>query len=259
MDSLKVLILSFVQGATEILPVSSSGHLLIVGEIIDISISTIILTLVHIGTTISILIFFRKSLFDNFLSKNNRSLFLKIIVASIPAGIVGILFQDLIEQNLRATWITAVSLIFWGIVMIFVERKADEEKKKVGSVQEVSFKQTLLIGLAQTLALIPGTSRSGITTIAGVLTGLDKYVALEFGLLLGIPVLLGSPLIAIYRETLPLNDIGFTNMLIIFLVPMVIGYLAIFVVSKLKKKHWLATFGYYRIVLGIVVLLLQYT
>ena len=257
MDSLNILILSFVQGATEILPISSSGHLLLIGKVMDIYISTLILTLVHIGTTIAIIVFFRKSLFSNFLSKNNKTLLLKIIIASIPAGIVGVFYQDLIEQSLRATWITAASLIFWGIVMIVVERKADVMEKKVGSVQAVSFKQAILIGLAQTLALIPGTSRSGITTIAGVLAGLDKYVALEFGLLIGIPVLLGSPLIAIYRETLPLGDISFINMLIILLIPMVVGYLAIYAVSKLKKEKWLSIFGYYRIVLGIIVLLLQ--
>jgi len=258
MDSLKILILSFVQGATEILPISSSGHLLLLGKVMDITISTLVLTLVHIGTTIAIIVFFRKSLFKNFLSKDNRFLFLKILVASIPAGIVGIFFQDIIEQSLRATWITALSLIFWGIVMIVVERKSDSTKESIEGVEDISFKQAAFIGLAQTLALIPGTSRSGITTIAGVLTGLNKYVALEFGLLLGIPVLLGSPLIAIYRETLPLGDIGFINMIIILLIPMVVGYLAIYAVSKLKKERWLSIFGYYRIVLGIIVLLLQY-
>ncbi len=257
MDSLKILILSFVQGVTEILPISSSGHLLLAGKVMDLSISTLILTLVHIGTTIAIIVFFRKSLFNNFLSKKKGNLLLKIILASTPAGILGIFFQDLIEQSLRATWITAVSLIFWGIVMIVVEKKADRMEKKIESVQDVSFKQAILIGLTQTLALIPGTSRSGITTIAGILTGLDKYVALEFGLLLGIPLLLGSPLVAIYKEALPLGEIGFTNMLIILLVPMVIGYLAIYAVSKLKKERWLSTFGYYRIFLGIIVLLLQ--
>lgn len=258
MDSLKILILSFVQGATEILPISSSGHLLLVGKVMDISVSTLILTLVHIGTTLAIIVFFKKSLFNNFLSKNNRALFLKIVVASIPAGIVGILFQDLIEKSLRATWITAISLILWGIVMIFVEKKNDREEKSVKDVQAISFKQAFFIGIAQTLALIPGTSRSGITTIAGVLTGLDKYVALEFGLLIGIPVLLGSPLIAIYRDIAPLGNITLTNMLIILLVPMIVGYLAIYAVSKFKKEKWLSTFGYYRILLGILVLLLQY-
>jgi undecaprenyl-diphosphatase len=257
MDTLKILVLSFIQGATEILPVSSSGHLLLIGEIMDVSISTLILTLVQIGTTIAIIIFFRKSLFNNFLSKKKTQLFLKILVASIPAGIVGILLQKLIENTLRATWLTAVSLIVWGIVMIVVEKKKSD-KKTVKNLSDISFKQAIMIGIAQTLALIPGTSRSGITTIAGVISGLDKYIALEFGLLLGIPVLLGSPLIAIYRETVVFSEISFTNILIIFLVPMIVGYLAIFIVSKFKKEKWLSTFGYYRIILGIVVLLLQY-
>jgi len=148
-------------------------------------------------------------------------------------------------------------LIVWGIVMTIVERKSSY-KKSAKNLSEITFKQAIIIGVAQTLALIPGTSRSGVTTVAGILSGLDKYIALEFGLLLGIPVLLGSPLIAVYKETLTVTEIGFTNILIMLFIPMIVGYIAIYIVSKFKKEKWLSTFGYYRIVLGIVVLLLQF-
>jgi len=129
MNTIKFGILSAVQGLTELLPISSSGHLILLGKLFEIDTSTLLLSVFHLGTTIAIIIFFRKKLFKNIFTKEKLNFYLKILIASIPTGIIGFLFQDIIEEKLRAEWIIAVSLILWGIVMILLERKTKGKKK----------------------------------------------------------------------------------------------------------------------------------
>jgi undecaprenyl-diphosphatase len=126
MEMIKMGILAIIQGITELLPISSSGHLILLGEYFNISITTLILSTFHLGTTLSIILFFREKLFKNLFTKEKLLFYIKILVASIPAGIVGFLFEELISERLRATWIIAVSLIVWGIVMILMEQKKKE-------------------------------------------------------------------------------------------------------------------------------------
>lgn len=259
MESLKLLIIGIVQGVTELLPISSSGHILIFSEILNISSSSLILTFFHVGTTLAILLFFREKIFKEILKKERITFLLKIIISSIPAALIGALFEDFISEKLRAIPITAISLIVVGIAMIIIEKKS----KKETEIEEVTWKQSLLMGVSQTFALIPGVSRSGITTLTGILTGLNKYIALEYSLILGIPILLGGFL----WETLKLffkdsQAIEFTTQniftgLIILLVPFCVGYLALHLLKKFKKSNWLTAFGIYRIILGVFLLLIS--
>lgn len=264
-------ILSVIQGLTELLPVSSSGHLILVSRLWDMELSTLILSVLHLGTTLAIVIFLRKTLFKNLFTKKKITFYLKILVASIPAGIVGILFESMIEDKLRATWIIAVSLIFWGIVMIVTEQlKVNDQKTQTKSVSvdneeliNVSWKQSLTMGFAQVIALIPGTSRSGITTLAGIFSGLNKYVALEYSFILGLPVLAGASLLEIGKEFLSIENLdsqiasaATIKILPAVLFSCVVGYVALLVVRKYQKKNWLTLFGVYRIVLGIIILIL---
>jgi undecaprenyl-diphosphatase len=261
MDSLKLFVLALVQGITELLPISSSGHILLLGNVINLPVTTTLLTFLHIGTTLSILFYFRKTVREEFLSKNNRENILKILLGSIPAIIVGVFFEEYITEKLRDPWITALSLIAWGMVMIALERKNTKDI----SISKISFRDSFVIGLSQCMALIPGTSRSGITTITGVLLGIEKYTAFKFSLLLGIPILLGSSVWSLSKELL-LNGYsttidtlgGFSTSLIIISVSSMIGYLSILVVERFKKNNWLTLFGIYRIVVGILIILLQY-
>lgn len=258
MESLKLLIIGIVQGVTELLPISSSGHILIFSEVLNISSSSLLLTFFHVGTTLAILLFFREKIFKGIFQKERLSFLLKIIISSIPAAAIGALFEDFISEKLRAIPITAISLIVIGIAMIIIERKRREEI----AVEEITWKQSFLMGASQTLALIPGISRSGITTLTGILTGLNKYIALEYSLILGIPILLGGFL----WETIKLffkegQAIEFTTQnilsgLLILLVPFCVGYLALHLLKKFKKSNWLTVFGIYRIILGIFLLLL---
>lgn len=252
MDILKHLILAFVQGFTELLPISSSAHLLITSELLKFDATTYFLTTLHLGTTLALILYFSKVLFKDIFTKTKMSFYLKILVSSIPAGIVGLLFQSFIEETLRATSFLSISLILWGIVMIILERTKQNPAET--KVEEVTLKESMIMGVAQTLALIPGTSRSGITTITGMMLGLNKFTALQYSFLLGLPVLIGSSGYELIRET-NINPFGIEEILGIITAG-IVGYLSILLLKRFKKKHWLTVFGIYRIILGGLLLLL---
>lgn len=251
MGIFKILFLAIEQGLTELLPISSSAHLILTGQLLNIEVDTYLLSVLHLGTTLALLIFFLPVLLKDFLKKNSLLFYLKIVVSSIPVAIVGLLFEDTIENILRGNIVIVMSLILWGIVMILVEKKY-EQKEEV-DLHKVTWKQSLIMGVAQILALIPGTSRSGITTITGILSGVNKYSALQYSFILGIPVLLGVSAFEIYKEFptegLSLPYIGG------ILVSATFGYLSLLLLKRIKREKWLTVFGYYRILLGILILL----
>jgi undecaprenyl-diphosphatase len=263
-------ILSVLQGITELLPISSSGHLILLSNLWQLELSNLILSILHLGTTLAIILFLRETLFKDIFSKEKLNFYLKILVASIPAGLVGIFLGDFIENQLRATWIIAVSLIVWGIVMIVVEQlKVNEKDTRTRSetlvnkdLTKVTWRQSLTMGIAQTFALIPGTSRSGITTLAGIFSGLNKYTAFEYSFVLGIPVLIGASVLEVGKALLNIEDltlhiatIAGVKMLPLIFVSFIVGYVALMIVKKYQKKNWLTVFGIYRIILGLLILL----
>lgn len=262
METLKLLIISITQGTTELLPISSSAHILLLGEIFKMDIPSTLLVTFHLGTTLAIVIFFWKKIFKNFFSKKKILFFSKLIVASIPAGISGLLFENIISSKLHSKWVFSLSLIFWGIGMILVERKfTKNETYKIDDFEEVSWKQAILIGLSQVIALIPGTSRSGITTLTGIVVGLKKFTAFEFSFFLSIPILSGTFAWLLIKNNLQ-SSIGrvigepqLINLGIILVVTFLMGFFTLQVLKKVKKKNWLTFFGIYRIVLGILILL----
>lgn len=265
MEGLRLFFIGVVQGVTELLPVSSTGHILILGKVLNMeTISSSLLVLFHLGTTVAILIFFWEKLFKDFFTKEKWNFYLKVLVGTIPAAVVGYLFDDMISEKLRATWVIAVSLIVWGIVMIILERTKKEKKEQKQRVENITWRQAIITGFAQIIALIPGTSRSGITTIAGVLAGLKKYVALEFSFILSIPILLGSFVILLreypVKETILSTGISsaWVGFSIIFLSTLIFGLLTLFILKKVKRKNWLTVFGIYRIVLGIILLIVRF-
>lgn len=250
METIKLVILAAVQGITELLPVSSSAHLLLVSQLLDFQADTLFMTTLHFGTTIAILIYFSKTLFKDFFKKEKFSFYLKILLASIPAGIVGFLLLDTIENVFRSNIYISISLILWGIVMIFME---NTRKKKEIDVENIGWKDSLIMGFAQIIALIPGTSRSGITTIAGMASGVNKYTALQFSFLLGLPVLLGASLYEFYKE-IPTQTFHWQEILGMVIAG-IVGYIFLKLLEKFKRTKWLTFFGIYRILLGLVILL----
>jgi undecaprenyl-diphosphatase len=263
METFKLLALAITQGISELLPISSSAHLILLGHIIDIPTSTLLLTSLHIGTTIAILFFFGKKLLTKFFTKEKWQFYLKIIASVIPSGVLGVLFESKIEEIFRADWIIATSLIFWGILMLIAQRRKDTDEH-IADMENITWQQSLLMGFAQAIALIPGTSRSGVTTLAGIALGLNKYTAFEYSLILGLPVLMGSSAWTIYQE---ISDHGFytlsvvtdyLNLAIIILVPFIVGYISLIFLKKISKDRWLSLFGIYRIVLSVFVLVITY-
>ena len=264
MESIKLLILAITQGFSELLPISSSAHLIILGKVMEIPTSTLLLASLHIGTTIAILAFFWKRLFANFFTKKKWLFYSKIVLSVIPSAILGVLFESKIEEILHDNWIIAVSLIFWGIIMILAQNKSDENGEK--DMENITWQQSLLMGFAQAVALIPGTSRSGITTLAGIGLGLNKYTAFEYSFILGLPVLIGAPIWEILKTVkdtgIPaMGDVtlvSFVNIGIIILVPFLVGCLSLMILKRISREKWFSAFGIYRIVLGIAILVFGY-
>lgn len=262
MDSFRLFILGAIQGITELLPVSSTGHILIFAELLKLGdISSSLLVLFHLGTTLAILFFLGKKLFRGFFTKKKWGFYLKVFVATIPTSLIGFFFEDILSKKLRATWEIAIALILWGIVMILLERTEKKRKVVTFDLEKITWRQAILTGMAQTVALIPGTSRSGITTIAGILTGMEKYLALEFSFILSIPVLMGSFVWYLIKNPRgnPLFLTGISSPICSFVIiissSFLFGLLSLVLIKKVKKKNWLTLFGIYRIVLGIIILL----
>ncbi|MDD4381848.1 MAG: undecaprenyl-diphosphate phosphatase [Candidatus Dojkabacteria bacterium] len=255
MENIKLLVLAIVQGISELLPVSSSGHLIFLGHLMEIDVSTLLLTTLHLGTSIALVIFFRKTLFKDLFTKKKISFYLKILISIIPIAIIGAVFEHRIEEALRAHWIIAAALIFWGVVMIVVDNVKIKVKYK--SLEDIPLGKSIIIGVSQIFALIPGTSRSAVSTITGILLGLDKFTSLEYTFIMGIPVLLGSSIWEILKNiqgtdyTLP----PIVTLLIVLVVPLIVGYICLLLLKRVKKNKWLTVFGIYRIIIGLFILI----
>jgi undecaprenyl-diphosphatase len=226
----------------------------------EISGDLLILSVLHIGTTLAIIVFYRKTLFKNFFTKEKWLFFLKLFLASIPAAIVGFFLDDFISSTLHGSTVIAISLIVVGILFILFEN-IKPKNKKVES-EKIPLWKMLVIGLGQTLALIPGTSRSGVTTLVGMMMGLEKYSAFKFSFILGIPVLIGSSFYEIIKSYLSVTQfniqtasLSLVKMIPSILVTFIVGYVSLLLVQKFKKSKWLTVFGVYRIVVGILILI----
>ena len=245
MDILKVILLAVEQGITELLPISSSAHLILSSQILNIKMDTYLLSVLHLGTTMALLIYFAP-----IFKKSSINFYLKILISTLPAALIGFFFESTIENSLRGNEVIAISLVFWGIIMILVERnkKVDEQ-----DLREVTWKQSLLMGIGQTIALIPGSSRSGTSAIIGVLAGLNKYTAIQYSFLLGLPLLVAAPIYTIIKDA-PERTLNISD-LIGIVVAFIFTFLSLALLKRFSKDRWLTFFGIYRIILGIVVLL----
>lgn len=255
MNTLYAIILGFIQGLTEFIPVSSTAHLILAERFFRLPHAGLLLNAsLHLGTACSLLIYFRKklwSLLDISHTENVRML-TYLAIATIPAVIGGILFADSIEQKLSYPIPIAFSLISISIVFVIAERFAQHKKS-----QQVTIHKSILIGVAQSIALIPGVSRSGITIAAGMFLGLSRIDAAEFTFLLSIPIVLGAGGLSLIKA---IHRNGFDNGVIAFtLVGMVsaffVGYAVIAFLMQYFHKHTLYPFVIYRIGLGLMLLL----
>lgn len=264
MSILEAIILGLIQGLTEFIPISSSGHLVIAQYIMNGASQHLFLEWINIGTVLALVIFFRHRIWgairDIFVGRDYR-LARNVVVAMLPAGIVGFFLADFIETNafFSSVWTVVVTLVLVGILLIVLERLP-----KLSAVKDeasLPVPRALIVGLVQVLALIPGTSRSGSTIIAGRLMGLKAAEAAEFSFLVSIPIMLGVLLkLSIKASDRAYLLDNFTPLLLGNLVALVSGLLAVGFLMRYLQKHSLAVFGWYRIGLAVVltaVLLVQ--
>src|SRR3989338_8019206 len=244
-----------IQGLTEFLPVSSTGHLIIFEHIFNISQKEFGLAFdasLHLGTLIAVLIFFFKDYLSVFNFKNN--LFIKLVIGTIPAAILGLIFENLIENQFRSLTLIAYSLILFSFVMIAAEMYAKRQKQQ----KAISKRDSFVVGLAQSLALVPGVSRSGATISAGLFLGQTRASAARFAFLLSGPIIAGAGSKKFFdvamRQNLTSDDLRF--FIIGIISSAIFGYLTIKYFLKYLQTNTLYPFIAYRIILGLILILL---
>lgn len=265
-EILKAVILGIVQGITEWLPVSSTGHMILVDEFVKLNFSdtfiSTFLVVIQFGSILAVLLVFFNKLNPFASSKSDKekkqtlNLWAKVIVAVIPSGVVGLLFEEEIDRLFFNPTTVAIALIVYGIIMIWIESR---NKKPIATdFSEVSFPLALKIGLFQCLALIPGTSRSGSTIIGATLLGTSRSIAAEFSFFLAIPTMLGASLLKLVKTGFSFSGFEWAVLATGSIVAFLVSVVVIKFLMDYVKKHDFKVFGYYRIVLGIIVLMYFY-
>ena len=257
---LVALILSIVEGLTEFLPVSSTGHLILVNEFATFSDEKFSRTFdmfIQVGAIGSVLIYFWKKLWiidevDKSLKKDTIDIWIKTIIGVIPALILGFLFKDFIEEKLLNSKVVAVSLIIGGIILLFIEKQFT--RPSIRNVAQLSYKKAFGIGIFQCLAMIPGVSRSASSIIGGMSLGLDRVTAAEFSFFLAIPTLGAASAYFLLKHAIGFNSHQFLLLAFGFVASFLVAYLVISIFMKFIKTNNFVSFGVYRIILGLGIL-----
>lgn len=267
-ELLKVLFLGIVEGITEWLPISSTGHMLLVDEFISLTASEefkeMFFVVIQLGAILAVVLLFWNKMWpfdfsnnpekEGVIKKDIFSMWFKVVVACIPGAVVTLLFDDYIEAHLHTPTVIAIALIFYGFAFIIIEARNKAKTARVEALQDITYKTAFIIGLFQVLSIIPGTSRSGATIIGALLIGVSRVAAAEFTFFLAVPVMLGLSLIKVIKF-----GFSFTGSeLVILSVGVIVAFLvSLFVIKFLMgyiKKHDFKVFGWYRIALGVIVL-----
>lgn len=266
-EILKVIFLGIVEGITEWLPVSSTGHMLLVDEFIKMNVSEefkeMFFYVIQLGAILAVVIIFWKKMFpfqfkdkeQPVIKKDIFSMWFKVVVACIPGAVVTILFDDYIEAHLHTPVVIAIALIFYGVAFIVVENWNKNKTAKIESLNDITYKTALLIGLFQVLSIIPGTSRSGSTIIGALLIGVSRVAAAEFTFFLAVPVMIGMSFLKLIKVGLAFTAGEYVILAVGTVTAFLVSVVVIkFLMSYIKKKDF-KLFGWYRIVLGALVLI----
>ena len=266
-EVLKAVLFGIVEGITEWLPVSSTGHLILLNEFINLDVSqefqSMFDVVIQLGAILAVCaLFFRKlNPFDRGKSdqqkKQTWTLWFKVIAAIIPSGVVGVLFDDWMEEHLHNGIVVAIALIVYGVAFIVVEKWNERRELRYHDVNNLPWGTAMIIGVSQCLSLVPGTSRSGSTILGGILAGVSRGTAAEFSFFMAIPTMVGASGIKLLKFFL--SGVSFSAMdMLILLVGCTVSYVVSLLVIKglmsYVRKHSFSAFGVYRIVLGIAVL-----
>ena len=267
-EYIKAIILGIVEGITECLPISSTGHMILVDEFLHLNVSAefleMFLVVIQLGAICAVPVLFWDKLYPLSKKKSKQEnnaiwqTWFKVIVGVIPAAVLGVLLDDVLDKYLYNYIVVAIALIAYGIAFIFIEKNKAETDYKVNSVNELSYKDAFKIGAFQVLSLIPGTSRSGSTILGGMISGVSREASAEFSFFMAIPIMLGASALKILKFILE----GFSassGELILLAIGMVVSFVvSVYVIKFLMdfvKRHDFKIFGYYRIGLGALVLI----
>jgi len=263
-EFLKVIVLGIVEGFAEWLPISSTGHLILIDELIHLNVTEefkdVFNVVIQLGAMLAVAIVYFNKLNPFSAEKNeyqNRStllLWVKIVIACLPVGILGVLLDNWIEEHMKSSLIIALTLIIYGIIFIVIESRGFKKEPIVNKTSKIDYYTALYIGIFQVLSLVPGTSRSGATIIGAMLLGCSRSVAAEFSFFLGMPIILGASLLKIFKYSAVYTGSQLLYLLVGVLVAFFVSAYSVNFLINWVKKHDFKLFGYYRIVLGIIVL-----
>ena len=267
-EFLKAVLFGIVEGITEWLPVSSTGHLILLDEFIKLDVSPefyeMFQVVIQLGAILAVIVLFFHKLNpfspkkDQVQKKDTWNLWLKVVVAVIPSAGVGVLLDDWMDANLYHAWVVAAMLILYGIAFILVEKRNASRSFGITEVGAIDYRTAILMGAFQCLSLIPGTSRSGATILGGIFLGVSRAAAAEFSFFMAIPTMLGASALKLLKFLLESVRATSTEVMILIvgcLVSFVVSLLVIKALMEYVRKRSFAVFGVYRIVLGAVVLL----
>lgn len=267
-ELLKAIVLGIVQGITEWLPISSTGHMILVNELMPLTVLAdaaankefvdMFMVVIQFGSILAVLLLYfhklnpfspRKNAYEK---RSTIDLWLKVIVAVVPAGIIGVLFDDLIDAYFYNPITVTAMLILYGVAFLIIENR--HRRPSVTSFEKMSYKTALAIGVFQVLALIPGTSRSGATILGAVLLGCSRGIAAEFSFFLAVPVMFGASLLKLIKMKIAFSLATASVLIVGMVVAFIVSVFAIRFLMGYIRKHDFKAFGVYRIVLGILVL-----
>lgn len=256
---LKAILLGIVEGVTEFLPISSTGHLIIVNKWIsfDPAFTKMFDVVIQLGAILAVVVYFRKEIFPWMVTKEKRAdvfdLWKKSIIGIIPAIVLGLVFAKIIEAKLFNPITVAVMLVLGGVAILLIEKRT--HKEKITTIRQLNIKTVLLIGLFQCLAMIPGTSRSAATIIGALLLGASRAVAVEFSFFLAIPTMVAASGYDLLKHGYAMTQTDYAVLAVGFITTFFVALAVVSFFMKWIRKNRLSSFGYYRIILGLLILL----
>lgn len=263
-ELVKTVILGIVEGLTEWLPISSTGHMILVDEFIQLNVSKafmdMFLVVIQLGAIFAVVVlnFEKLNPFSSWKTRKEKAatfqLWYKVLFACVPAAVIGLMFNKYMEEHFMTAPVVAATLIFYGIMFIVVENYNKNRRPQITDLSELDYKTALIIGLFQVLSLVPGTSRSGSTILGGILFGTSRYVAAEFTFFLAIPVMFGASLLKMVKFGFHYTGSEILILIVGMATAFVVSILSIKFLMRYIKSNDFKAFGWYRIALGIVVI-----
>lgn len=267
LNILKAIILGIIEGITEWLPISSTGHLILANEFIKLQESEAFMTMfnvvIQLGAILAVIYLYFNKLNpfspskSEIEKKDTWNLWFKVIVAVIPSVIIGLPLDDWLDAQFHNFFSVALMLIIYGIAFIIVEKRNKTATPKCTDLNKFTYKAALIVGMFQVLSLVPGTSRSGATILGGILIGASRFVAAEFSFFMGIPTMIGASGLKIVKFILNGNSFSFQSTIVLLVgtvVSFIVSVIAIKFLMNYIKKNDFTVFGWYRIILGIILI-----